>query len=298
MPDSPPLRFSIVTPCLNSALFISEAIESVVNQGYPDVEHIVVDGGSTDPTLARLARFPHLRILTGPDRGMYDAINKGLSIARGDVIGLLNADDCYAEGALARIAAAFADPEVMAVSGEAVSFRVAGEEGLPTARFALSKGLTFHATVGNPAINAWFFRKSVFERIGVFDPSYRLAGDREWMVRLACHGLHSASIPDLVYRYRVHAGSATFAGSDSLAHTVMHEHAAMTARYLRNKKLPREIRALLRKAGTRDTVQAAMYALRHRQWRHFAFYARAGVSHDGLWPLKLLRRVAAGGLGS
>jgi glycosyltransferase involved in cell wall biosynthesis len=287
------MRFSIVTPCLNSGAYVAEAIESVVNQRYPDVEHIVVDGASSDSTLATLAEFPHLKVLTGPDRGIYDAINKGLVVAQGDVIGLLNADDCYADGALARVAGFFTDTAVMAVSGEAVSFRVSGDENLPIEHFTMSKGLAFHATLGNPAINAWFFRKSVFEQIGVFDASYRLAGDREWMLRLARSEMHSLAIPDLVYRYRVHAGSATFSGSDSLGHTVMHEHARIAVQYLRNQNLPPDLRALLRKAATRDTVQGALYAWKHHQWRHFAFYARAGARHDGLWPLKLLRRMAA-----
>ena len=84
--------FSIITPCLNARSFIAEAIESVLAQQIPDVEHIIMDGGSTDGTLEILKKYPHLVVVSGPDHGMYDAINQGIGISNGEWIGLLNAD--------------------------------------------------------------------------------------------------------------------------------------------------------------------------------------------------------------
>ncbi len=79
---------------------IGQAVGSVIKQNYFPVEHIIVDGGSTDGTLDLLAQFPHLKVVSGPDNGMYDALNKGLKLAHGEIIGFLNTDDLYAPGAL------------------------------------------------------------------------------------------------------------------------------------------------------------------------------------------------------
>jgi glycosyltransferase involved in cell wall biosynthesis len=97
-------RISIVTPSLNQGRYIAQTIESVMAQSYPDVEHIVVDGGSNDGTLDVLARYPHLRVVSEQDRGHSDAINKGFRMATGSVCSFLNSDDFLAPGALHRVA--------------------------------------------------------------------------------------------------------------------------------------------------------------------------------------------------
>src|SRR5579863_5836011 len=117
------LPVSVITPCLNGARYIAEAIESVPAQPDTPVEHIVVDGGSTDGTLDILRRYPHVQVISSPDRGMYDALNKGLMLARGEIIGVLNSDDCYAADALAVVRETFRDQDIAALVGEAVFFR-------------------------------------------------------------------------------------------------------------------------------------------------------------------------------
>jgi glycosyltransferase involved in cell wall biosynthesis len=97
-------RISIVTPSLNQGEYIAETIESVIAQGYPNLEHIVIDGGSTDGTLAILRRYSHLRVISEPDRGHADAVNKGFKLATGDIWGYLNSDDTLLPGALHRVA--------------------------------------------------------------------------------------------------------------------------------------------------------------------------------------------------
>jgi glycosyltransferase involved in cell wall biosynthesis len=283
-------RITVITPCLNSVGHIGAAIDSVSKQqGGDTVEHIVVDGGSTDGTQALLATHPHLTIIQGPDSGMYHALNKGLKHSRGSLIGFLSADDCYADGAFAALAAQFHDPTVMAVAGRALSFRETGELDRSIVReFApAGENLLHHCTLGNPTINAWFFRPHVFQRIGRFDAAYRIAGDREFMLRLALSDLKLGAIPEVIYRYRVHADSATFGSNENIWHTVAREHVRMTHRYLAQNSLPADARRLIRRARTRDTLNAAKYSWTRRQWRYFAFYVRAGMRHDLLWPLRL-----------
>jgi len=89
------LRFSIVVPTLNRRDMLLRALESVRAQAWPDIEIIVVDGGSTDGTIEALATQSDLRLIKGPDRGVYDAFNKGIAQASGDIVGILNSDDLY-----------------------------------------------------------------------------------------------------------------------------------------------------------------------------------------------------------
>jgi glycosyltransferase involved in cell wall biosynthesis len=102
MPDFP--RISVVTPSFNQGEFIARTIDSVLAQDYPNLEHIVVDGMSTDDTPAILARYPHLRVLREPDGGQSEAINKGFRLATGDIFCFLNSDDTYLPGTLDRVA--------------------------------------------------------------------------------------------------------------------------------------------------------------------------------------------------
>lgn len=97
-------RVTIVTASFNQGRYIAATVESVLAQGYPDVEHIVVDGGSTDETLEVLGRYPHLKVISEPDRGHADAINKGFRLATGGIWGFLNSDDTLVPGALHRVA--------------------------------------------------------------------------------------------------------------------------------------------------------------------------------------------------
>src|SRR5882757_5892038 len=212
---------SVITPCLNGARYIGEAIESVLAQSYPDTEHIVADGGSTDGTLETLSRYPHLKILSSPDLGMYDALNRALAVAQGDLIGILNSDDCYADDVFSSLVKAFQDESVMAVAGDAVTFREAAHDGrIVVNRYSpAGNDLLFHSTLGNPSINAWLFRSSVFAKIGRFDATYRVAGDREFMLRLALSGLRYAETGKLVCRYRIHPGSMTLGENVEISET-------------------------------------------------------------------------------
>jgi glycosyltransferase involved in cell wall biosynthesis len=216
------MKISIITACLNRREFIGTAIESVLAQNYPEFEHWIIDGGSSDGTLEILQRYPHLHVLSEPDRGVYDAWNKGIDRASGDVVSILNSDDVYTAGALhscARILAG--SPSVPVLSGGCQIFRM-GQRGTAIEmhryqdprRYRLSLR---NATIGLPIINSRFFRRSLFDKVGRFDLAYPVASDRDFLIRAALSGIQDVSTPEIVYRYCWHPGSLTMnAGNRSM----------------------------------------------------------------------------------
>jgi glycosyltransferase involved in cell wall biosynthesis len=204
---------SIITPSLNRAEFIKRVIESVLHQGYPDVEHIVVDGVSTDGTHDILKQYPHLKVIMEPDQSVYDAFNKGIQVARGDIIGLLNTDDCYSPDIFFSVAECFQmHPEADLICGGATFFVCQNGEEKIFLRLppVTAEDLPERSTIGIPAINSCFFRKEVFSRIGFFNLDYRCSADRDFLLRVAIANLKLVSIQDKnFYCYLSHPGSLT-----------------------------------------------------------------------------------------
>lgn len=285
--------FSIITPCLNRAEFIVEAVESVLAQNYQNFEHIIIDGGSTDGTLEILRRYPHLRIVSESDKGMYDAINKGLELARGDVIGLLNSDDLYEANQFNGVAKEFVNESVQSVVGRAMVF-ITHPDGFAeiVGNFSpKSASLLELSTMGSPFFNAWFFRKSVFEKIGVFNTSYSIVADRDFMLRFALAGLKYEVLDASIYQYRQHASSMTFDITDQKLQRIIDEHIIMTGAYLEQKSLPIEARNLIRKLRTRDTLEMAVRSLKKMNFPKFAYYSWRGIEYGPLWFQNFTRRV-------
>ena len=207
------LRFSIITPTFNRRDMLVEALDSVARQDGPKNEHIVVDGGSTDGTLELVASRPERRLIGGPDEGVYDALNKGIAAATGDVVCLLNSDDRFEPGALAAAEAGFAeDPSCDSVCGSARL--VAGGETIETYGREEDKRLTSARTalLGASIVNARFFRKTALDRIGPFSLAYRVVSDRDLLMRAITRGLRTKPIGPLVYTYRRHHASLSFSG--------------------------------------------------------------------------------------
>jgi glycosyltransferase involved in cell wall biosynthesis len=284
-------RISVITPCLNSARYIAVCVESVLKESHGGAEHVVVDGGSSDGTLAALQRYPHLKLCSGPDHGMYDALNKGLALSRGDIIGFLNSDDCYADGAFSSLERSFSDATVMAVVGEAVFFRESeNNEADIVARFdPTNADLLELATLRSPVFNSWFFRRSVFAEIGNFDASYRIAGDREFMLRFALSGLRYIDVDTLICRYRIHPGSMTLWANDAVSEEIVSEHIQMTDRHLRRPDVCGRARKLISEACTRDTLRMAFRSIRRREASKVIRYAAAGTRHNPAWMLRFVK---------
>jgi glycosyltransferase involved in cell wall biosynthesis len=288
------LLISIITPSFNRADLIGQAIDSVIKQDYSPVEQIVIDGGSTDGTLVMLARYPHIKVVSEPDNGMYDALNKGLNLAHGEIIGFLNTDDLYAPNIFKDVVVLFANPAVEAVAGRAEVLR-AGEDGRLEAVSGINPSgldnLLEQTILGQPAFNAWFFRRSVFERIGAFDTGYRIAADRDFMIRLALAGVVYARTERTVYLYLQHAGSLTFNQNSTFLSETMYEHVKMTDGFLRRAGLPEKARQYLLKLRTRETIKMAEFHLFKLDLAKAWFYTCVGIRFDRGWPLKFINKL-------
>jgi len=291
-----PLRISIITPCLNRRDMVAEAIESVLAQDYPDFEHIVVDGGSTDGTLEVLARYPHLQVVSGPDKGLYDAINKGIRMAKGDVVGLLNTDDIFAPGALHKVLDAFAaDRAIDTVSGGAEIFEDTPQGRMIQHHFpGHSHGpLTLERITGGAVIfNARFFRRAVFERVGPFDQGYPVAADRDFLLRVYRSGVREAIVGDIVYCYRQHPGSLTIQASNPRALDLFDELMVLSGRVLDETDVPAAVCRACRGWHDRLAGAALIYAVRTGQIGRGVHFAVRGTTRNPAWPVRFLGQLA------
>jgi len=226
------VRFSVIIPTLNRRQMLLTALASIRAQAWPEYEIIVVDGGSKDGTLEEVERFPEVRLISGPDGGVYDAFNIGLERASGDVVGILNSDDWYEPGAFDAVANAFGAP-VQAVCGTALVV----QDDRIVERFdrELDKSLASPRTalIGSCSTNARFFRRTAMERVGNFSLEFKYVSDRDWLTRWYEAGFVTGTIPNVVYRYRQHPESLTF-DADRLRELVIREELVRLARYWRN----------------------------------------------------------------
>ena len=207
------MKVSLITACFNSAGTIRTAIESVFAQRGADVEYIVVDGGSTDGTVDVIREFEprntpntrnmEFRWISEKDRGMYDAINKGIGMATGDVVGILNADDILeSSDTLAHVAAGFEER----VDALYADIRFVKDDLQTTVRY-------YGASHWKPWMHNWgympphpsvYIRREVFGRLGGYKLGYKISADFELMVRYLCRNrIRAAYLPECVVKMRM-----------------------------------------------------------------------------------------------
>lgn len=199
---------TVITAVYNGVASIAECLESVAKQDLSEVEQLVLDARSTDGTteLVRAKAGPHVRHVCERDRGLYDALNKGIALAKHDVIGLLHADDVYADAqVLSRVAYAFrADPTLEGVYGDLVY--VSAQNPSNVVRYwragEYRRGMFFRGWM--PPHPTLFLRRSVYDRVGGFRTDLNIAADYEFVLRaLHIHGVKVAYVPEVFTRMRL-----------------------------------------------------------------------------------------------
>lgn len=199
----PPAKITIVTVAWNAAATIEDTLRSVAAQDYPNIEHIVVDGGSTDATMEIVGRFPHVaRAVSERDKGIYDGMNKGLRLATGDAVGFLNSDDFYCRDDAVSLIAAGLSGGADAVTG-AVAL-IDREDSARVKRFYPSTSyhpwmLRFGHMPPHPTT---YIRRETLARIGEFDDTMRIAADFEMIVRLYRSGAKVRALPHTLVGFR------------------------------------------------------------------------------------------------
>lgn len=211
------MKFSIITVSFNSEMTIVDTLRSVAIQNHPQIEHIVVDGVSKDGTVALVER--HLRVggrwISEPDEGLYDAMNKGIAMASGDIIGLLNSDDHYPHAeVLSRVANRFSEKNVDAVLCDVGFFQDGAPERI-VRRY--DSGYFRPARLGwgwMPAHPGMFMTKAAYKEIGGYRTDYSIAADFEFVARaFASHGATFDHLPEIAVMMRL--GGISTAGLKS-----------------------------------------------------------------------------------
>lgn len=210
-------RITIITPSYNQGEFIEQTICSVLDQQYPYLEYIIIDGGSTDNTVDIIKKYEkHLTYwVSEKDHGQSDAINKGYKLATGEVMNWLNSDDYYEPGTLLKVGDAFANPAVNVYGGRSRVFGDGNEHylnGTDIYKDNLEKTIGW-ARIDQPET---FFRKTVWDTLGGLNPAFHYIMDKEFWIRyLFYHGLQGiVKTDEVLVNFRVHKDSKTVSQKD------------------------------------------------------------------------------------
>lgn len=189
------IKVSIITPCLNSAGTIADTIESVLNQTYSNIEYIIVDGASTDRTVAIIDEYcavsgGQLKYISERDNGIYDAMNKGIMLATGDVIGIINSDDWYAPDAVEKAVTYFENTDAGVVYGEIWVINEKNEREYHTAHNLF------------PPHPSTFIRRAVYQEYGLYDTKYRIAADRDLLLHFMAKQVRFVHVDEIFANFR------------------------------------------------------------------------------------------------
>lgn len=265
---------SIVTPTLDQGRFIEQTIRSIMAQSYDHFEHIVIDGGSTDETLDILRRYEGrypMRWLSEPDEGMYDAINKGMRLATGDILAYLNSDDLYFPWTLEVVVEAFRRrPDADLVFGDALG--IYDDDHAEELRF--QPAVHHHSLLDGgyliqPAV---FWLRQLYQATGDFDTQFKLAGDLDWWLRVGPQR-RFVRVDEMLAIERDHSGAKRLAQWDML----MEESARSRSRLDQRGNVARLMRSMAERfrawLARRVLFLRFAYATRdrggHRAWAHF-----------------------------
>ena len=255
------IEISIVTATLNRRNMLPRAIASAIAQGTEGVEHIVIDGASTDGTLELLANYPHLQIVSEPDKNLYAGWNKGIARARGQFVCMLNSDDELPEGAFDVVRKLMrGSPDVGMISGPVEIVR-SGSEGSPSVHVLDDPAMVAlreqDVGPGIPLTNGRYFSRKLLEGVGPFDERYSVISDRQFLLRVRLANIASVTTRTALYRYHVHDGSLTL---NDRAPSFLHARQCLAAA----------------SDGMAEATDAASRAA-YRRWHSWAAFYLAGL---------------------
>lgn len=178
------MKVSIITITYNSGKTISDTLKSIEAQTYPNIEHIIIDGASKDNTLDIVKSYPNVKLLSEPDEGIYDAMNKGVAMTTGDIVGILNSDDFYPDGnVIQKVINTFKTKQVDSVFGD-VKFVSPNNLNKVTRYYSSSKWNPNKFAYGYmPAHPSFFVKRSCYEKYGNFKTNYKISADYELLIR-------------------------------------------------------------------------------------------------------------------
>tara|TARA_R110000868_G_C10965998_1_gene769105 strand:- start:3714 stop:4694 length:981 start_codon:yes stop_codon:yes gene_type:complete len=209
-----PYSISIVMPCLNRVDFIRSALESIFSQGVSCVEVIIADGGSTDGTLDILREYADVKVIVEDDKSLYDALNKAIKKATGDIIGHLNTDDIYLPDTFNHVRKLFKKfPETQMLCGGAELAKYEFGGWRVVERYAAQDYgyLNWDIVLKGPILtNARFYQREFLSKMVPFDLNYRIIADREFLIRVMNADPKSQIINRNILQYRFHESSLTF----------------------------------------------------------------------------------------
>jgi len=288
MPSGKPWpRVSIVTPSYNQGQFIEETIRSVLLQGYPNLEYIIIDGGSTDGSVDIIRKYePWLMYwVSEPDAGQADAINKGFAKATGDMIAWLNSDDCYVNGALRLVG----ETVVRCPGGDVIHGHAQFiDEHSRVMRFNRTRPHDLKMLMqkqGMPAAQPSIFtRRSWLDEVGYLNPRWHYAFDLAFFMSIALAGAHFQMLDEVLGQFRVHPASKTSTQPIHFGQERLRIIETLLERYGVPAGCDRQqilARAYMHKA--RSELVGQDFAQARRSWRQaLALYPKEGASRMGL----------------
>jgi glycosyltransferase involved in cell wall biosynthesis len=283
---------TVVTPVLNQRAYIEAAVQSVLEQDYPQVEYIVIDGGSTDGTLEILNKYrDRITLISEADSGQSNAINKGLYLARGEILAWLNADDLYLPGAISLVVQKFSDqPEVACVYGDCDYIDPGGQvlAQFPAKAFDLQMlVVTAENFIPQPAA---FFRRSCLNQAGYLDEKLEYLMDYELWLRIASVGRFEY-IPRTLAQTRLHANAKSVAAFARFGDELV----GVIDDYFSRPDLPEMLLGTRQEAVSKASLRAAHAAFWAGEYSSAARHLKL-VDWQYLSRRQKLSRVRLGGL--
>lgn len=194
------MKISIITVCLNSEKTIEKTIQSVLSQEYNDFEYIIIDGKSTDKTLEIVKKYTDSIsiVVSEPDQGIYDAINKGIALANGDIIGIINSDDWYEPGVFDIVNKCFMESDAEVIYG---NLHVINDDGYERMLVPTDiKKIWYEMEIPHPTV---FVRREVYKKYGIFSLKYKIASDYELMLRFYSSGVKFVYLNQALANFRM-----------------------------------------------------------------------------------------------